>query len=50
LYASTVFVPYLKKLNLEDMVIAAPDMGGSKRANIYARFIETPLVVTAQSA
>ncbi len=46
LYASTVFVPYLKQLNLDNMVIAAPDMGGSKRANAYARFLETPLVVT----
>ena len=45
LYASYVFVPYLKKLNLDNMVIAAPDMGGSKRANAYARFLNTSLAM-----
>jgi len=45
LYASALFVPYLKSLNLEDMVIAAPDMGGTKRANAYARFLNTEMVI-----
>ena len=45
LYASYVFVPYLKQLNLDNMVIAAPDMGGSKRANAYARFLNTSLAM-----
>ena len=46
LYASSIFVPYIKSLNLENLVIAAPDMGGAKRANSYARFLSTDLVVS----
>lgn len=46
LYASGIFVPYLRSLNLEDLVIAAPDMGGAKRANAYASHLEVPLIVT----
>ena len=45
LYASSVMIPYLKSLNLENMVIAAPDMGASKRANTYAKFFNCPLVL-----
>jgi len=45
LYASSVMLPYLKSLNLENMVIAAPDMGASKRANTYAKFFNCPLVL-----
>ncbi len=45
LYASTVFVPYLKKLNLENLVIASPDTGGAKRANAYAKFLNCGLVL-----
>lgn len=46
LYASGIFVPYLNNLNLGDMVIAAPDMGGAKRANAYASHLNVPLIVT----
>lgn len=49
LYASAVFVPYIKNLNLENLVIAAPDMGGAKRANSYSKFLETPLVISHKS-
>lgn len=45
LYASTVFVPYIESLHLEDMVIASPDVGGAKRANSYAKYFNTPLVL-----
>lgn len=38
LYASTVFGEYIKSLNLKDMVVASPDVGGSKRANSYAKY------------
>jgi ribose-phosphate pyrophosphokinase len=44
LYASSLFVPYLKSLE-QDLVIAAPDMGGSKRANAYARFLNAEMVI-----
>jgi ribose-phosphate pyrophosphokinase len=45
LYASSLFVPYLKSLNLGDITMAAPDMGGTKRANAYSRFMNTEMVI-----
>ncbi len=45
LYASNVILPYLKSLHLEDLVIASPDVGGSKRANTYAKYLGCPLVL-----
>lgn len=45
LYASSLFVPYLKSLDLPDIVIAAPDIGGSKRANAYSRFLNAEMVI-----
>lgn len=45
LYASSVFIPYIQSLNLPDMVIATPDVGGAKRANSYAKFLNVPLVL-----
>lgn len=45
LFASALFVPYLKSLNLTDLTIASPDMGGSKRAYAYAKTLESDVVV-----
>ena len=45
LYASNVILPYLQSLELEDLVIASPDVGGSKRANTYAKYLGCPLVL-----
>ena len=45
LYASGVILPYLQSLNLEDICIASPDVGGSKRANTYAKYLGCPLVL-----
>ena len=45
LYASGVILPYLQSLHLEDLVIASPDVGGSKRANTYAKYLGCPLVL-----
>ena len=45
LYASTLFIPYIKSLNLPNLVVASPDMGGSRRANTYARFLESEVVI-----
>ncbi|MCM1450403.1 MAG: ribose-phosphate pyrophosphokinase [Clostridiales bacterium] len=45
LYASSVFIPYIQSLNLENMVIATPDVGGAKRANNYAKYLNVPLVL-----
>jgi ribose-phosphate pyrophosphokinase len=45
LYASTVFLPYINSLNLTNLTIAAPDMGGSKRANSYAKHLKAEMVI-----
>lgn len=45
LFASSLFLPYLKSLNLDDLTIASPDMGGSKRAYAYSRFLESDVVI-----
>lgn len=45
LYASTVFLPYVQSLKLDNLVIAAPDVGGSKRANTYSKYLDAPLVL-----
>lgn len=45
LYASGVILPYLQSLKLKDVVIATPDVGGSKRANTYAKYLGCPLVL-----
>ncbi|HTL80900.1 MAG TPA: ribose-phosphate pyrophosphokinase [Bacteroidia bacterium] len=45
LYASTLFIPYIEKLNLPDLTMAAPDMGGSKRANAYAKHLKSEIVI-----
>ncbi len=49
LFASSIFVPYINRLNLENMVMASPDMGGSKRANNYSKILKTPLVICHKS-
>ena len=45
LYASGVLLPYLQSLHLKDLVIASPDVGGSKRANTFAKYLGCPLVL-----
>lgn len=45
LYASTVMLPYVESLKLPDLVIATPDVGGSKRASTYSKYLGVPLVL-----
>ena len=45
LYASTIFLPYVKSLNLDNLTIASPDMGGSKRAYAYSKYLESDVVI-----
>ena len=45
LYASTIFLPYIQSLNLPDLVMAAPDTGGTKRANSYAKYLDCDLAI-----
>lgn len=45
LFASTIFLPYLKNLGLDNLTIASPDMGGSKRAYAYSKALESDVVI-----
>jgi ribose-phosphate pyrophosphokinase len=45
LFASTIFLPYVKSLKLNNLTIASPDMGGSKRAYAYSKFLESDVVI-----
>jgi ribose-phosphate pyrophosphokinase len=45
LFASTIFLPYVESLGLENLTIASPDMGGSKRAYAYSKFLESDVVI-----
>lgn len=45
LFASTIFLPYIKSLDLDNLTIASPDMGGSKRAYAYSKFLNSDVVV-----
>lgn len=45
IFASSLFVPHIKGLKLEELTIASPDMGGSKRANNYAKWLESEVVI-----
>ncbi|MBI2280072.1 MAG: ribose-phosphate pyrophosphokinase [Bacteroidetes bacterium] len=45
LFASTIFIPYIKSLNLPNLTMASPDMGGTKRANAYAKFLHAEVAV-----
>jgi len=49
LFASSIFEPYIRKLNIKNLAIASPDMGGTKRANVYANHFHCPLVVCHKS-
>ena len=45
LFASTIFLPYVKSLGLDNLTIASPDMGGSKRAYAYSKYLESDVVI-----
>ncbi|MGV6828317.1 MAG: ribose-phosphate pyrophosphokinase [Flavobacteriales bacterium] len=45
LFASTIFLPYVQSLNLKNLSIASPDMGGSKRAYAYSKFLKSDVVI-----
>jgi ribose-phosphate pyrophosphokinase len=45
LFGSAVFAPYIENLNLHNLAVSAPDMGGSKRANAYSRHLQAEMVL-----
>jgi len=45
MYASSVFIEHIRDLNIENLTIASPDMGGSKRAHAYAKHLGCEMVI-----
>jgi ribose-phosphate pyrophosphokinase len=45
LHGSSIFVPYIRSMNLDNLLVASPDVGGTKRANAYSKFLGTPMVI-----
>ena len=45
LWASSIFIPYIQAMKLDNLSIASPDMGGAKKANVYARHLNAPLII-----
>ncbi len=46
LYATGIFIPYIQSLAIDNLSIAAPDMGGAKRASAYAKALGTPIIIS----
>jgi ribose-phosphate pyrophosphokinase len=42
---TSIFIPYLRSLELENMLFASPDVGGVKRTRNFARFFSADMVV-----
>lgn len=45
LFASSIFVEYLKSIDREKLIMAAPDTGGTKRANAYAKYFNLEMAI-----
>ena len=45
LFGSSIFIPYIQNMNLENLCIVAPDMGGTKRAKAYARMLNADIAI-----
>ncbi len=45
LYASSIFIPYLRSLDVENLTMASPDTGGTRRAATYAKAMGTDFVI-----
>ena len=49
LYGSSIFLPYIQSLKLDNLVMASPDVGGSKRVNTFAKYLGVPMVLCHKS-
>lgn len=45
LFASSIFLPYIETLDVRNVIMAAPDTGGTKRANAYAKYLNVDLAI-----
>ncbi|MDR3246434.1 MAG: ribose-phosphate pyrophosphokinase [Prevotellaceae bacterium] len=48
-FASSLFLPFIKEMKIENLAIAAPDMGGAKRASAYAKALDCPVIICHKS-
>jgi ribose-phosphate pyrophosphokinase len=44
-FGSTIFLPYIESLGLDNITMASPDMGGSKRAYAYSKYLQSEVVI-----
>jgi ribose-phosphate pyrophosphokinase len=49
LSAVALFIPYIQKMGLKNLVVASPDTGGTKRANVFSKHLGTDLVICHKS-
>lgn len=49
LYASAIYIPFIRNMKLDNLVIASPDVGGTKRANTYSKLLEAEMVICHKS-
>jgi len=45
IFASAIFIPYLEQLGFDNLTMASPDTGGTRRANAYAKHLNSELVI-----
>ena len=47
--AVAMFIPYIQQIGLKNIVVASPDVGGTKRANVFAKHLKTEMVICHKS-
>jgi len=45
LFASSIFLPFIETLDTSNLIMAAPDTGGTKRANAYAKYLNVDMAI-----
>ena len=45
LFASSIFLPFIQTLDTSNLIMAAPDTGGTKRANAYAKYLNVDMAI-----
>jgi len=45
LYSASVFVDYLREIDMKDLVVVSPDLGGTHMARAYAKRLGTPIAI-----
>jgi ribose-phosphate pyrophosphokinase len=45
LFASSIFIPYIKKMKLPNLIFASPDTGGTRRAAAYSKILNTTFII-----